>query len=70
MAHPEPDSGGASSSSRAKPKAPVQAGIWPSANENVAKFKKQNISSEERIQRDIRNEKKKRIKTIWSSSKS
>lgn len=55
-----PGASSSSSSSRPTPKAPVQAGIWPSSNENVARFKKQHISPEERIQRDIRNEKKKR----------
>ena len=55
-----PGASSSSSSSRPTPKAPVQAGIWSSSNENVARFKKQHISSEERIQRDIRNEKKKR----------
>ena len=55
-----PGASSSSSSSRPTPKAPVQAGTWPSCNENVARFKKQHISPEERIQRDIRNEKKKR----------
>ena len=55
-----PGASSSSSSSRPTPKAPVQAGIWPSSNENVARFKKQHISPEERIQRDIRNQKKKR----------
>ena len=52
--------GASSSSSSSRPTPKVQAGIWPSSNENVARFKKQHISPEERIQRDIRNEKKKR----------
>ena len=55
-----PGASSSSSSSRPTPKAPVQAGTWPSSNENVARFKKQHISPEERIQRDIRNQKKKR----------
>ena len=52
--------GASSSSSSSRPTPKVQAGIWPSSNENVARFKKQHISPEERIQRDIRNQKKKR----------
>jgi hypothetical protein len=43
---------------RARPK--VQSGNWPSDNENVAKYKRQDVSPETRVRMDIRNEKKKR----------
>jgi hypothetical protein len=43
---------------RARPK--VQSGNWPSDNENVAKYKRQDVSPETRVRMDIKNEKKKR----------
>ena len=46
--------------SGSRPKAPIQCGLWPSKNMNVAHYKRQDLSVEERIKRDIKNEKKSR----------
>ena len=45
-----------------KPKAAVQAGVWPSSNDNVAKFKIQNCSHEERQKRDKKIQKKQKAR--------
>ena len=39
---------------------PIQSGLWPSVNSSVAHFKRQDVSAEERIRRDIKNEKRSR----------
>lgn len=47
---------------RPAPKSAVQAGYYPSINDNVARYKRQNVSVDERIRLDIRNEKKRRYR--------
>ena len=66
---PPTAAGGPASSSSgpsAGPAAPTvarpkrQSGAWPSKNDNVARYKRQDVSPETRIRLDIRNEKKRR----------
>ena len=47
---------------RPAPKSAVQSGYYPSTNDNVARYKRQNVSVEERMRLDIRNEKKRRYR--------
>ena len=35
-------------------------GLWPSSNQSVAAFKRQDVTVEERVRMDIRNEKRAR----------
>ena len=37
-----------------------QTGLWPSSNQSVAAFKRQDVTVEERVRMDIRNEKRAR----------